>query len=109
MAGRVRVTHRINQWREGTERKLDAAVLTMATDIQRVATTLAPVETGNLASSGRIEREGEAHYTVIFGGNRVPYARRRHYENKKNPGTLKYLERAGDSTARNIKRYLKGI
>lgn len=109
MAGRVRVTHRIDKWTSTTKRKLDFAVLTMATDIDRAAKTLAPHDTGALASSGRISREGAAHYKIIFGGSSVRYARRRHFENKKNPGTLKYLERAGDSVSRNVKRYLRGI
>lgn len=107
--GRVRVTSRINQWTAETEGKLDKAVLTMATDIDRVAKTLAPHASGALAASGRIERNGPANYSVIFGGSRVPYALRRHYENKKNPQTLRYLQRAGDSTSRNVKRYLRGI
>ncbi len=81
----------------------------MATDIHRVSSMLAPKASRALVNSGRIKREGEAHYKVIFGGGSVPYARRRHYENKKTPSSLRYLERAGDSTGRNVKRYLRGI
>lgn len=81
----------------------------MATDIHRVASMNAPVLSGALVKSGRIKKNGQANYSVIYGGGSIPYAKRRHYENKKHPGTLKYLERAGDDTSRNIKRYLKGI
>lgn len=107
--GRVRFTSRIKQWTAGTERKLDFAVLQMATDIHRVASVLSPKASRALVNSGRIDRKGMAHYGIIFGGGPVPYARRRHYENLKNPQTLKYLERAGDATGRNVKRYLKGV
>lgn len=107
--GRVRFTSRIKQWTSQTEGKLDLAVLEMATDIHRVSGLLAPKDTRALVNSGRIEREGKAHYKVIYGGGAVPYARRRHFENKKTPGSLRYLERAGDSTSRNVKRYLRFV
>lgn len=107
--GRVRFTSRIKEWTSQTSSKLDLAVLEMATDIHRVSSMLAPKDKRALVNSGRIKREGQAHYKVIYGGGAVPYARLRHFENKKTPGSLKYLERAGDATSRNIKRYLKGI
>lgn len=106
----VRFTSRIKHWTSKTESDLDFAVLTMATDIHRVSSILAPKgDTRNLVKSGRISRNGSANYSIIFGGGHVPYARRRHYENRKTPGSLRYLERAGDSTSRNIKRYIKNI
>lgn len=98
----------LSRWLPKTEAGLDKAVLEMATDIDRLAKTLAPKQTGALKKSGRIERLGNADYAVVFGGNRVPYARRRHYENNANPQTLRYLERAGDSISRgSIKKYLR--
>jgi hypothetical protein len=46
---------------------------------------------------------------VIFGGGGVRYARRRHFENKKNPQTLQYLYRAGDAVVRgNTDKYFRG-
>lgn len=107
--GNVRFVSHIDKWESGTERKIDIAVLMMATDIHRVSAMLAPKDTRALVNSGRIERQEQAHYKVIYGGGSVPYARRRHFENKKTPGSLGYLERAGDSTSRNIKRYLKDL
>lgn len=107
--GNVRFTSRIKPWSAQTERKLDFAVLEMATDIHRVSSVLAPKDSRALVSSGRIERTGQAHYKIIFGGGAVPYARRRHFENRKTPGSLLYLERAGDSTGRNVMRYIRGI
>lgn len=107
--GRVRYTTRIKSWTAETVVKLDLAVLEMATDTHRVASTLSPKDKRNLVNSGRIQRLGITHYAVIFGGGSVPYALRRHYENKLHPGTLRYLERAGESTSRNPKRYLRNL
>lgn len=95
-------------WLTATNAQMDKAVLTMATDIHRVAGVLAPEDTSALVQSGKIHRRGQAHYAVTFGGTDVPYAKRRHYENKKNPQTIGYLERAGDATSRNVNRYLEG-
>jgi hypothetical protein len=103
----VKFTSRIGQWTAKTAKELDIGVLDMATDIHRVAGVLAPKDSRALFNSGRIKRNGVAHYSVIFGGGSVAYARRRHYENKKTPGSLGYLERAGDSTSRNLKRYIR--
>jgi hypothetical protein len=109
MGVRVTVTSHIKKWSAETERKLDLVVLDMATDILRVAGMIAPKDTHALVNSGRIERLGLAKYRVIFGGGSVPYAKRRHFENKKTPSSLLYLERAGDSAGRNFKRYSRGI
>jgi hypothetical protein len=105
----VRFTSYIKAWTSKTEGKLDLAVLEIATDIHRVSSILAPKASRALVNSGRIERKGPGNYSVIYGGGAVPYARRRHFENKKTPSSLKYLERAGDAAGRNIKRYLRGI
>jgi hypothetical protein len=108
--GRVRFTTRLtSKWLPETEGKLDLSVLDAVTDIHREASILAPKASRALVNSGRVKREGPAHYKVIFGGGAVPYARRRHFENKKTPGSLRYLERPGDTTSRNFKRYIKGI
>ena len=107
--GRVRFTSRIKDWTADTASELDAAVLEMATDIHRMSAILAPKDSRALVLSGRIKRNGPANYSVIYGGNAVHYARQRHYENQKNPRTLRYLERPGDSVSRNVKRYLRHI
>ena len=82
----------------------------MAVDIHRQASLLAPVLSGNLVASGRIEKETNG-YKVAFGGDssfNVPYAKRRHFENKKNPQTLGYLKKAGDNVSKDKAKYLKG-
>lgn len=109
----VRVVSHIDRWKASTKNNIDKVVLEMATDIDRVAKMNAPKDTRALVNSAVIDKKGDAHYTVTFGGNgngfSVPYARMRHFENKKNPQTIGYLENAGKDTARNIKRYLKDI
>ncbi|HUH57787.1 MAG TPA: hypothetical protein VL020_04665, partial [Pseudomonadales bacterium] len=61
-----------------------------------------------LVNSGRINKKGNASYTVSFGGDGVKYAKRRHYENKLNPQTLLYLEKAGDGISRsNLNKYIR--
>ena len=106
--GRVTVTSRMSQVIREEEAKMDAALGEWASDTHNVAGRLAPHETGALQNSGRIEREKPLEWSVTFGNNQVPYARRRHYENYLNPHTLNYLERAGDQNSRNfVQRYLR--
>lgn len=99
----VRVTSNVIAWSSRKEREIDLSVLQLATDIDRTSAALAPVLTRQLVNSKRIERKGNAHYSISYN---TPYARRRHFENKKNPGTLLYLKRAGDVASKNIRKYL---
>ena len=73
------------------------------------AIALAPKMTGDLKSDGRVEVVSGTEVHIKFGDARVPYARRRHFENKKNPQTLQYLKRAGDNivTKSGLKEFLK--
>lgn len=102
-----RITSRIKQWQSTSEQKLDIALLSMATDIHRTAVMNAPIKTGVLRSSGVINRLAPMSYEVRFGDSRVPYAKKRHEENKKNPQTILYLKRAGDYTTKNVNKYLR--
>lgn len=104
----VRITSHIKPWAVKTAQELDVSVLEAVTDIHRGAGILAPKASRALLNSGRIIKVGPAHYKVRFGGGRVPYARRRHFENRKTPSSLKYLERSGDAVARTFPRYVKG-
>lgn len=89
---------------------MDRAIAEIATDVHRRAVILAPKDTRALVSSGRVDRDKPATYKVSFGGGRVPYAKRRHYENRRNPQTLRYLERAGMAINRSgINKYFKGM
>ena len=106
----VKVTTNVN-WQRKHQQQQQAGLLRFVTDVHRLATIYAPVETGNLRNSGRIERITDG-YKVKFGGSigrfAVKYARRRHYENRKSPQTLRYLERAGKQTEKNAKKYFGG-
>lgn len=110
MASSTRITSILsNKWVGQTDSQLDSAVLEMATDIHKRAVILAPVESGNLRNSGKVERVKNAQYRISFGGGIVKYAKRRHYENKKNPQTLGYLAKAGESVGRSkLDKYVKG-
>lgn len=100
----VKVTINKN-WSAGIERGMKAALLEMATDIHSRAVVLAPIDTGALRNSGKIEPVQNG-YSVVFGNNRVPYARRQEFEHKVHSH---YLARAGDSVARGDKsRYFRG-
>lgn len=73
------------------------------------AVALAPELTGKLKSDGRVEVVSDSEVHVKFGDARVPYARRRHFENKKNPHTKYYLQKAGDNVVAKLglKEFLK--
>ena len=88
---------------------LERGLAEMAVDIDKRAKILAPKLTRALVNSGKVARTGDMEYTISFGSSKVPYALRRHYENKKNPQTLGYLSRAADAVARSDKgKYFKG-
>lgn len=89
-------------WAKQGEAALNLGLLEMVTDIHRRAVLLAPVDTRALVNSGIIKRAIQG-YIVQFGSARVPYARRRHFENFKNPQTVGYLEKAGQSVTRGDK------
>lgn len=95
MAQTVKLT-----WNNGKlnelQRKTNEGLLSMGFDIASRARFNAPVLTGALRNSIRTTVEGETVY-VLAGGGRVPYARRREYENRLHPETRHYMERAFDS------------
>lgn len=96
----------IDAWAKGQETIMKRAEHNMGSAIKNRARMLAPKLTGALRADGRVQSKVDAT-SVIFGSDKVPYARRRHFENRKNPQTLHYLSRAGDSVAReNIKKYI---
>lgn len=84
------------------EARMDKGLAEWAGDTLDLSQRLAPHETGALINSGQINREGVMEWSVSFGNRQVPYARRRHFENNKNPQTKNYLKNAGDSNMRNF-------
>lgn len=94
-------------WEQKVIRSAQKGVLAMATDIHKRAVILAPVDTSALANSGTVKPVTNG-YMIKFGSSRVPYARRRHFENEKHPATKMYLAKAADSVARsNQSKYFK--
>lgn len=81
-------------------KRTDDASAEIATDILNRAIMNAPKASGALVRSGRLVKQGNGFYTVRFGDNSVRYAYRRHEENKKNPQTVHYLDKAGESVSR---------
>lgn len=95
-------------WLNNEKKTLDDVTVEMAVDILNRAQMNAPKDSGALVRSGRVVRASGKGYTVQFGDNSVRYAYRRHFENNKNPQTLLYLEKAGESVLKgNIKKYFR--
>lgn len=94
-------------WLKEESRVLDKAE-ELVTQVMLIRSdVLAPYDQGDLVSSGRVEKNPLGGRSVVFGGPSAPHARRRHFENKKNPQTLEYLKRGGDSVAKeSIKKYV---
>lgn len=104
----------VSKWTPKKASMLDSAIAEIATVIHERAVMLAPHDKGNLVASGMIKRLANSHYIIRFGGSsggfNVPYAKRRHYENRKNPHTKFYLQNAGDGVKRSgIKQYLRNM
>lgn len=86
--------------------RIQNALQKMGNSVMNRAILFAPELTGALKGDGDV-KVGRMNVVVGFGGLSVPYARRRHYENNKNPQTKRYLERAGYAVGREgITRYL---
>ena len=96
----VKVNDGLNVWAKVTEINQDEAVRAMANAVDNIAQAKAPVLTGALKGDGRVRKIRKFSYEVQFGDSRVPYARRRHYENNKNPHTKYYLKNAGDEVVK---------
>lgn len=109
LTARVNKISRMSAYAKVAEQNLINAVDATGNLILQRARMFAPKLSGELRDSGRSGRRNKDVVVVEFGGERVRYARRRHFENKKNPHTLRYLERAGQSVAKEggVKRFLR--
>lgn len=98
----------MNRFMSDAEKVLDMSMLAMAIDVHAAAAIIAPKDKRILVKSGRFEKVEPFVYRVVFGNDRVPYAKRRHYENKLHPETLLYLERPATQISRaGLGKYLK--
>lgn len=100
---------RINQLKQDVNK----AMVTAGIDVSNEAKHGAPVDTGALVDSIRVDTDKSDQVYVLAGGSNggkiVPYARRREYENRKNPHTKFYMSRAFASLKDNYPKYFKGI
>lgn len=82
------------------QRRFEQSVVTMAYDIANRARINAPVLTGNLRASIRVQPSNR-YVDIVAGGNVggavVPYALRREFENRLHPSTTHYMGRAFDN------------
>lgn len=95
-------------WLIEEEVRLDRTMRNMAQVMINRGVMLAPEMSGKLKRSGRVLKNGNGSYSAVFGGDDVgvPYALRRNFENKKNPQTLNYSDKAGNSVAKEgVKKY----
>ncbi len=103
----VKFIDKSSEFIKSQEKDYSSATSRMCNSIVQLARILAPVDNGDLRDSGKVVKDSNNGSSAVFGGGKVKYARRRHYENRKNPQTLLYLERAGDAVAKKgIKNYL---
>lgn len=95
------------------KRNLAIGMVELGYAIATQAMRNAPVDTGALVNSIRVNDDDAYHIFVLaggeYGGKSVPYARMREYENRLHPGTTHYMKRAFESETKNIKKYFKGI
>lgn len=84
---------------------LERGLLELVSDIQQRSDILAPIDSGALVNSSRIDKLGSLAYAITYGSGRVPYARRQFFENKTHS---RWLEKAADSVTRsNTDKYFK--
>lgn len=107
---KVRVQSNASSWLSKAQAESIKASLGMATDVQKRAIVLAPKDTRNLVSSGRISMVKQGVFRVAFGGGRVPYARIHELGGWTGRGYRTYIQekhylgKAGESVARGDKR-----
>lgn len=111
MPAKVTVKDNSATWLRMQLVNLDNATRAMADATVKTSKVTAPLLTGALRYSSRIERRAPLHYSAVYGGGNVPYAayqergmradgshKVRHYTT---PGTGKhFLRNAGDAISR---------
>lgn len=99
----------LNQLRKNTM----ASMLNLGFGIAAEAQRGAPVDTGALVNSIRTTTNNSDQVMVLAGGpfsdKSVPYAKRREYENRKNPQKRYYMKNAFAWGEQNYQKYFKEI
>lgn len=98
----------VQAWIDFEQKRWNNASKEMANDILIRAKMNAPVDSGKLVASGRVEKQANGTYEVVFGNSSVRYAAIRERRNRKNPSTVKYLEKAAESVKKgNTSKYFR--
>lgn len=86
---------------------MEAGLKELGNDVKKRAIILAPILTGALRRSAKVQvvKSKNRSDSVIISFN-TPYARLRHWENRKHPATRRYLTNALKSI-RDIGKYFK--
>lgn len=87
-------------WTKNIEGSMEKGLLEEVIDIGTRANIIAPKLTGALVGSRNTRKTGNLEYTISYGGGKVPYAKRRYFENNKHPNSKKWLEKAAESVSR---------
>lgn len=96
-------------WQDSLLTGMNKGLLEMVLDIDKRSAVLAPKDTRALVNDRKVSVLGRLAYQLKYGSGRTPYARRRHFENKKNPQTKGYLSKAAESVTRgDTSRYFRG-
>lgn len=94
-------------WSNEVLDKTELGLVELIADVDTKSAILAPKKTSALVNSRKITRVNRLKYKVSYGSSRVPYARKRHFENRKNPSTIGYLAKAAESVVRNPGKYFR--
>lgn len=105
-------------WNQSTLKKLKkntmSRLVKLGTQINNKAKSNAPYLTGALVNSIRVDASEDNVVYVLAGGRtpngaKVPYARRREYENQLHPSTRYYMRNAFQDGVRNFKQEFKNL
>lgn len=120
MASKVIVKDNSATWLRMQLINYDNATRAMADATVRTSKVTAPLLTGKLRYSSRVERNAPLNYSAVYGGGNVPYAAYQERGRRKNPpyhevrhyttpGTgAHYLRNAGDAIAKQgIRTFIK--
>lgn len=95
------------------EKRLKQGTISLAYDISNRSKSHAPYLTGALVQSIRVQDAGKNTIYVktggSFGGAKVPYAKKRFYENRKHPATRFYLRKGMNEAMDGFTKHFRGV
>lgn len=89
-------TAKLNQ----IERNLFIGMINLGGAVAKAQKGHAAVESGALVNSIIVQEKNSKTVVVTAGGGKVPYARRRNFENKLHPTTMHYFEHGAEDVLR---------